>query len=60
MFVNLVVFVILLFLIFDLTLTFTPHQTGIFLEILFKYRNQHKILRKKVDKKFHFLSRPQK
>jgi hypothetical protein len=34
---------------FSLTLTFTPHQTGIFLEILFKIRNQHKILRKKVD-----------
>jgi hypothetical protein len=27
---------------------FTPHQTGIFLEILFKIRNQRKILRKKV------------
>ena len=32
-----------------LTLTFTPHQIGIFLEILFKIRNQHKILRKKVE-----------
>jgi hypothetical protein len=32
-----------------LTLTFTPHQTGMFLEILFKIRNQHKILRKKVE-----------
>ena len=37
-----------------------PHQTGIFLEILFEIRNQHKILRKKVDKKFHFLSKPPK
>ena len=35
--------------IINLTLTFTPHQTGIFLEILFKIRNQHKILRKKVE-----------
>jgi len=43
-----------------LTLTFTPHQTGIFLEILFKIRNQHKILRKKIDKKLYFLSKPQK
>ena len=33
----------------SLTLTFTPHQTGVFLEILFKIRNQHKILRKKVE-----------
>ncbi len=32
-----------------LTLTYTPHQKGIFLEILFKIRNQHKILRKKVE-----------
>jgi len=32
----------------DITLTFTPHKTGIFLEILFKIRNQHEILRKKV------------
>jgi len=32
-----------------LTLTFTPHQRGIFLEILFKIRNQRKILRKKVE-----------
>ncbi len=43
-----------------LTLTFTTHQTGIFLEILFKIRNQHKILIKKVDKKFYFLSEPPK
>jgi len=44
-----------------LTLSFTPydfHMTFIFLEILFKFRNQHKILRKKVDTKFHFLSKP--
>jgi hypothetical protein len=38
-----------------LTLSFTPYQTFIFLKILFKIRNQHKILRKKVDKKFYFL-----
>ncbi len=37
-----------------------PHQTGIFLEILFKIRNQHKILRKLVEKKFYFLSKPPK
>ena len=43
-----------------LTLSFTPYQTFIFLEILFKIRNQHKIPRKKVDKKFHFLSKPTK
>jgi len=43
-----------------LTLSFTPYQTFIFLEILFKIRNQHKILRKKVDKKFYFLSKPLK
>jgi len=41
---------------FLLTLSFTPYQTFIFLEILFKIRNQHKILRKKVDKKIYFLS----
>jgi len=39
-----------------LTLSFTPYQTFISLEILFKIRNQHKILRKKDDKKFYFLS----
>ncbi len=43
-----------------LTLSFTPYQTFIFLEILFKTRNQHKILRKKVEKKFYFLSKPPK
>ncbi len=32
-----------------LTLSFTPYQTFIFLEILFKIRNQHKILSKKVE-----------
>jgi len=36
------------------TLSFTPYQTFIFLEILFKIRNQRKILRKKVEKKFLF------
>jgi hypothetical protein len=35
-----------------LTLSFTPYQTFIFLEILFEIRNQHKILRKKIDKNF--------
>jgi len=43
-----------------LTLSFTPYQTFIFLEILFKIRNQHKILRKKVDNKFNFMSKPPK
>jgi len=33
---------------FVLTLSFTPYQTFIFFEILFKIRNQNKILRKKV------------
>ncbi len=33
---------------FILTLSFTPYQTFIFLEILFKIRNQQKILKKKV------------
>ncbi len=44
----------------SLTLSFTSYQTFIFLEILFKIRNQHKILRKKVEKKFYFLSKPLK
>ncbi len=48
------------FLKMVLTLSFTPYQTFIFLEILFKIRNQHKILRKKIDKKFYFLSKPLK
>jgi len=43
-----------------LTPSFTPYQTYIFFKILFKIRNQHKILRKKVDKKFYFLSKPPK
>jgi hypothetical protein len=43
-----------------LTLSFTPYQTFIFLKILFKIRNQHKILRKKYDKNFNFLSKPPK
>ena len=37
-----------------------PYQTFIFLKFLFKIRNQHKIRRKKVDKKFYFLSKPTK
>jgi hypothetical protein len=41
-------------------LSFTHYQTFIFIEILFKIQNQHKILRKKVDKKFYFLSKPPK
>jgi len=41
-----------------LILSFTPYQTFIFLEILLKIRNQHKVLRKKVDKKLYFLSKP--
>jgi hypothetical protein len=43
-----------------LTLSFTPYQTFIFLEILFEIQNQNKILGKKVDKKFYFLSKPPK
>jgi len=43
-----------------LTLSFTPYQTFIFFEILFKIWNQHKVLRKKVDKKFYFLSKTPK
>ncbi len=41
-----------------LTLSFKPYQTFMFLEILFKIRNQHKILRKKVDKNFIFVKTP--
>ena len=37
-----------------LTLSFTPYQTFIFLEILFKIRNQQ------IDKEFYFLSKPLK
>jgi hypothetical protein len=49
----------------ELTLSFTPCQTFIFLEILFKIRNQNKIPRKKIDKlkidkNFIFCQNPQK
>jgi len=40
--------------------TYNMYQAFIFLDILFKIRNQHKILRKKVDKKLYFLSKPSK
>ena len=43
-----------------LTPSFTPYQTYIFLKIIFKIRNQHKIPRKKVGTKFYFLSKPPK
>ena len=42
----------------DLTMSFAPYQTFIFLEIVFEIQNQHKVLRKRVDKKFYFLSKP--
>jgi hypothetical protein len=43
-----------------LTPSFTPYHTFMFLEILFEIRNQYKILRKKVEQNFYFLSKPQK
>jgi hypothetical protein len=43
-----------------LTLSFKPYQTFIFLEILFKNRNQDKILRKKLTKNLFFFQNPQK
>ena len=41
-------------------MSFTPYQTFIFVKTLFKIWNQHKILRKKDDKKIYFLSKPPK
>jgi hypothetical protein len=38
-----------------LTLSFTPYQLFLILKILFKIRNQHKILRKKLIKNFIFV-----
>jgi len=41
-----------------LTLSFAPYQTCMFLDILFEIRNQYKVMRKKVDRKFYFCQNP--